>query len=345
MDALWVVFRGERFSFKLDRRVIPVFFVLLAVGFGVMVTSISYGEFDITAPDVLRTLFGIETADSRHELVVWTFRMPRILVAFMVGAALAVSGTILQGLTRNPLADPGILGVTSGASLAAVVTIVLLEASTVWLPLIAFGGGMVMAVLIFTLAWKGGTAPIRLILVGVGLSALSGALINLILVFGDIFLVQQAAIWLAGSVYARDWGHVQAIAMWLVVLLPLAFLMARPLNILGLGDDLAAGLGLRVEVQRIMLLTVSVALAAVAVAVAGNVGFIGLVAPHITRRLVGPSHEGLLPSSALLGGVLLMGADLLGRWVIAPSELPVGIVAAILGAPYFAYLLYRTRND
>lgn len=138
---------------------------------------------------------------------------------------------------------------------------------------------------------------------------------------------------------------VRTIATWLAVLLPITILMARQLNTLGLGDDLAKGLGLRVEIQRGLLLVLSVALAAVSVSVSGTIGFVGLVAPHITRRLVGPSHEGLVPTAALLGGVLLMLADLIGRWIIAPSELPVGIVAAVIGAPYFAYLLYQTRNQ
>lgn len=310
-----------------------------------MVASISYGEFDITPVEVLQTVLGMETDDSRHELVVWTFRMPRILVAFMVGAALSVSGTILQGITRNPLADPGILGVTAGASVAAVAVIVWFDVPLRWLPFAAFGGALVMAVLIFALAWKGGSAPVRLILVGVGLSAVAVALTDLMIVFGEINQVQQATIWLAGSVYGRDWDHVHTIATWLAVLLPLTILMARQLNTLGLGDDLAKGLGLRVEIQRGLLLMLSVALAAVSVSVSGTIGFVGLVAPHITRRLVGPSHEGLVPTAVLLGGVLLMLADLIGRWIISPSELPVGIVAAVIGAPYFAYLLYQTRND
>lgn len=341
----WHVVRLGHFSFKLDRRTIPVFLALLAVGVVVLVTSISYGEYDITPLEVLQTIVGVETDDGRHELVVWTFRMPRILVAFMVGAALAVSGAILQGITRNPLADPGILGVTSGASLAAVAVIVWFDVPIAWVAPAAFGGALIMATLIFALAWKGGSAPVRLILVGVGLGAVATALTNLMIVFGEITQVQQATVWLAGSVYGRDWDHVRTIALWLAVLLPVSVLMARQLNTLNLGDDLARGLGLRVEIQRGLLLVVSVALAAVAVSVAGTVGFVGLVAPHITRRLVGPSHEALIPTAALLGGVLLMLSDLIGRWVIAPSELPVGVIAALIGAPYFIYLLYQTRNQ
>jgi len=341
----WLTIRLGSFSFKVERRVLPVGIILSLIAVVVLVLSISYGEFDISPLEVLQTILGQETDDSRHELVVWTFRMPRILVAFMVGAALAVSGAILQGITRNPLADPGILGVTSGASFVAVAMIVWWDIPLEWLPFAAFAGASIMAILIYVLAWNGGSSPVRLILVGVGLSAVTGALTNLMIVFGEINQVQQATVWLAGSVYGSGWDDVQTIALWLVVLLPVTILFARQLNTLNLGDDLAQGLGLRVEFQRILLLFLSVALAAVAVAVSGTIGFVGLVAPHITRRLVGPSHEALIPISALFGGVLLMFADLIGRWVIAPSELPVGIVAAMIGAPYFAYLLYQTRHQ
>jgi len=341
----WNVIRVRGLSFKLDRRALPVFIVLTLLGIGILVTSISYGEFDITPIEVLQTVLGIETEDSRHELVVWTFRMPRILVAFMVGAALSVSGTILQGITRNALADPGIIGITSGASLAAVAVIVWFDVPISWLPFAAFGGAIIMAILIFTLAWKGGTSPVRLILVGVALSAIAGSLTSFMIVFGEINQVQQATIWLAGSVYGGDWEHVQTIAIWLVILLPVTILMARQINTLGLGDDLARGLGLRVEFQRGFLIVLSVALAAVSVAVSGVIGFVGLLGPHITRRLVGPSHEGLIPTAALLGGVLLMLSDLIGRWIIAPSELPVGIVVSVIGAPYFLYLLWRARHQ
>ncbi|MGJ3239117.1 MAG: FecCD family ABC transporter permease [Anaerolineae bacterium] len=340
----WIILRAGAFSFKLDKRVLPVIGVLLALGALTLVVSVSYGEYAITPLEVLGTLFGMND-DARFELVVWQFRLPRIAVAFLIGAALAVSGTILQGITRNPLADPGILGVTAGASLAAVASIVWLRLPASTLPFSTFAGASIMAGLIYMLAWRGGSSSIRLILVGIGLGAIATALTNLMIVFGDINQVQQAYVWLAGSVYGRDWGHVSAIVPWLLVLIPLATLQARQLNTLNLGDDTARGLGVAVEIQRGVLLLVAVALAGIAVAVSGTVGFVGLVAPHITRRLVGPAHEGLIPASALLGGVLVMFADLISRWVLAPSELPVGIVTAIIGAPYFMYLLYLNRNQ
>ncbi|PJF39156.1 MAG: iron ABC transporter permease, partial [Phototrophicales bacterium] len=247
----------------------------------------------------------------------------------------------IQGITRNPLADPGILGVTSGASVTAVAAIVWYDVSSSFLPYTTFVGALVMTFLVYIFAWKGGTSSIRFVLVGIGLSAIANSIMTTMLVFGDIREVQQAYFWLAGSVSTRGWHHVRTIAVWLVVLLPLTLLSARQLNTLGLGDDVAKGLGVNVELQRVWLMFLSATLAAIAVAVAGTVGFIGLVVPHMSRRLVGPAYEGVLIISAILGAVLAILSDLIARAVLAPSELPLGIVTAIIGAPYFLYLLYR----
>jgi iron complex transport system permease protein len=339
------------FSYRIDRRVPFVALMLVLFTLSVLIFSISYGEYDISPFEVVQTLtHNLDEAHPKYRqfnLVVFTFRLPRIWVAFMAGAALATSGAIMQGITRNPLADPYLLGVSGGAGLAAVSIIVLFQDVPMrHLPWYAFGGALIVAFLIYGLAWKGGSStPMRLILIGVAIASIVSAITTMILVTGRINQVQQAYVWLSGSVYGRTWQHVHLLAGWLVVLLPIAFLSARWLNILNMGDETAKGLGMRVERQRSILLILSVALAAGAVAMSGTIGFVGLVAPHVTRRLVGPSHEGLLPISALFGGALLVTADLIGRWVIAPSEIPIGIVTAMIGAPYFLYLLYRGRND
>ncbi|MDX1993217.1 MAG: iron ABC transporter permease [bacterium] len=347
----WITVRPRRlpFSFKLDRRVPLAALLLLAFTLVVLVVSINYGAYNMTPLDVIRTLTGTLPADHpdarNFNLVVHTFRLPRILVAFLVGAALATSGALMQSITRNPLAEPGILGVTAGAGLAAVVVIVWRsDVPLTLLPWAAFGGALLTAGSVYLLAWKqGGTSPVRLILIGVAIAAVLGSLTTFILVFGEINDVQQAYVWLAGSVHGRTWDHVRTLGLWLLMLLPLAFFSARSLNALNLGDDVAKGFGVRVEGQRALLLVISVALASVSVAVAGTIGFVGLVAPHITRRLVGPAHEGMLPITALFGGALLVLADLISRWAIAPSELPIGIITALIGAPYFLFLLVRTR--
>lgn len=348
----WISLRvpGLPVSFKLDRRVPLAAALLLLFTVIVLVVSISYGSFDISPAEVVQTLTGTLPADHpsarNFNLVVHTFRLPRILVAFMVGAALATSGALMQGITRNPLAEPGILGVSAGAGLAAVTLIVWLrDVPLGLLPIAAFVGAALTTAAVYVLAWKGGNAsPVRLILIGVAFAAALGSLTSFMLIFGQIIEVQQAYVWLTGSVYGRNWDHVRTLAAWLAVLLPMAFLSARSLNALNLGDDTAKGFGVRVEPQRALLLAISVGLASVAVAIAGTIGFVGLIAPHITRRLVGPAHEGMLPITALFGGALLVLADLIGRWVIAPSELPIGIVTALIGAPYFMFLLVRTRK-
>lgn len=346
----WITIRTPLFSYKLDKRAPWIALLLLLFMAIVLVASISYGEYHITPTEVLQTIFGTLPQDHpqyrQFHLVVFSFRLPRIWVAFWVGMALATSGAIMQGITRNPLADPFLLGVSGGAGLVAVALIVWIkDVSTTVLPTATFIGALLTAFMIYIFAWKnGGSAPLRLILIGVAIESVVGAFTHIMLVFGNINQVQQAYVWLTGSVYGRTWAHVHTLVGWLMVLLPMAFLCANWLNMLNLGDDTAKGLGMRVERQRVILLVISVALAAVAVAVSGTIGFVGLIAPHIARRVVGASHQALLPISALFGGVLLVLADLIGRWVISPSELPIGIVTAMIGAPYFLYLLYRGRN-
>jgi len=347
MNKGWLVIRSRRFplSFRLERRVPTVLLTLLLVTSVAMVISVGQGEYSIPPLDVLKTILGLETENPDYYFIVNTLRLPRTLVAYLVGVGLGISGTILQGITRNPLADPGIIGINAGASLAAVTLIVLLPSVPLFaLPLSAFGGALVVALLIYLLAWDKGSSPLRLILVGVGLEASATALTTLMITFGEINSVSQALVWLAGSVYGRSWEHVVSLLPWLIVLVPLAFMMAKQLNTLNLGDDVARGLGSSVEWQRGLLLMTSVALAGASVATAGTIGFVGLIAPHLGRQLVGPTHEGLIPTAAMMGGMIVVLADLLGRTLFAPIELPCGVITAALGAPYFLYLLVRNRK-
>jgi iron complex transport system permease protein len=348
----WIVLRSKQVpvSLRIDRRVplMAAFFIMITLAG--MVINIGVGEYPISPWEVIQTLLGLNTGNPDHAFIVLTLRLPRMILAWMVGVALGVAGSIVQGITRNPLASPDLTGVTAGASLAAVTLIVVFpKAPSGLLPLVAFGGGMAVAGLLYVLAWRsnggqGGDSPMRLILVGIGLSAALGALISFMITFGEITLVEKAMMWLAGSVYASDWGDVWAMAPWLVVCLPLALLGARDLNMLNLGEDLARGLGLRVVLQRGLLLLIAVALCGAVVVAAGAIGFVGLLAPHITRKLVGPMHEGSLPLSGLIGGVVVVLSDLVGRVVAAPAEIPVGIVVALVGAPFFIYLLWQHRE-
>jgi iron complex transport system permease protein len=343
----WFAFRpwDGRISLKLDLRAVVVFVVLGIVAFAGVVANVGVGEYRIPPLDVVRALFGIESDDANHGFIVNVLRLPRALVAVLVGAALALAGAILQGLTRNGLVAPDVVGINAGAGLAAVTLIVVFPSvSASYLPPAAFGGAVLVAVALYLLAWRGSSSPTRLILIGVGLSAAGVAMTTFMITFGEIYQVSQALVWLTGSVYGRSWEEVFALLPWLVVFMPLALLRFRHLNALNLGDEVATGLGARVELERGLLVLSSVALAASAVATAGTIGFVGLMAPHIARSLVGPAHGGLLPVSAMTGGAMVVLADFAGRTLFAPLEIPCGIVTAVLGAPFFLYLLYKTRK-
>jgi iron complex transport system permease protein len=345
MKVDWLVIRSAALSFRIDRRVPPILLCLAAVIGVAMVMNVGRGEYPISVGDIIKTVLGVDTGNPDHAFVIHNLRLPRTLVALMVGMALAISGTIFQGLTRNPLADPAFIGINSGATLVAVTMIVLFPAAPIFaIPLSAFVGAWLMAALIYWLAWNQGSSPLLFILIGVGLSAIANAFTTLIITFGEIYSVSDALVWLAGSVYGRTWEQVFSLLPWLIVGVPMALTLARHLNALNLGDDVAKGLGTRVEWQRGLLILVGVALVGASVATAGNITFVGLIAPHLGRQLVGPNHEGLIPTSALLGGMLVVAADLLGRTLFAPIEIPCGVVTAAVGAPYFLYLLIRNRQ-
>jgi iron complex transport system permease protein len=348
MQQPWIIIRPPRLplSFRLDRRVPLVLLLATLVTLAVMVINIGVGEYPIPALDVIKTVLHLTTANfDDYNFIVNTLRLPRMLVAALVGLALGISGAIMQGLTRNPLASPDILGISAGAGLVAVTLIVVVpDVPGGVMPLAAFGGALLMAVLIYLLAWRGGDSPLRLILVGIGLAAVTGALTSLMITFGDIYDVQRALIWLTGSVYARSWEEVWALAPWVLLFAPLAFLLARDLNALHLGEEVARGLGARVAWQRGLLMLTAVALAGATVAAAGTIGFVGLMAPHIGRRLVGPDHIGLLPTAGVIGALIVVAADLVGRTIFAPIELPCGLITAAVGAPFFIYLLWQQRG-
>lgn len=347
MSKQWLIIRPKLLpvSFHLDRRVPAILLILTLVTLTAMILSVGYGEYPISPIDVVKTLLSLPTANSDYAFIINTLRLPRTIIAFLVGVGLAIAGTITQGITRNPLAAPGIIGINAGATLAAVSLIILLPNVPIsLLPVAAFGGALTVAILIYLLAWQGGSSPVRLILVGIGFSLIAGALTDIMITFGEINTVSQALVWLAGSVYGRSWSQVWSLLPWIVIFGTMALLLTKELNTLNLGDEVACGLGSRVEWQRGLLLLTGVALAGASVATAGAVGFVGLMSPHLGRQLVGASHEGLLPVSAMIGGMLVVVADLLGRVLFAPLELPCGIITAAIGAPYFVYLLITQRK-
>ncbi|WP_113928776.1 iron ABC transporter permease [Bacillus sp. P14.5] len=331
-------------------------FIMLIITIGIIfmfLISLNSGAIRISPPDVLKTLAGMGT--EKQELVLFDFRMPRMVIAILIGAGLAVSGAILQGVSRNGLADPGILGINAGAGLAVVIFIYFSQGSamssydlpqqfTIFaMPFSAFAGAALAAFLIYVIAWKNGVTPIRLILVGIGVGAGFGAALLIFQLKMNPRDFMSAAIWLAGSIWGTNWKFVLSVLPWIMILIPYAMLKARYLDVLALGDRLAVGLGTKVERERRILLAVAVGLAGACVSVGGGIGFLGLVAPHLARRLVGSKHGVLIPASALMGALILLMADFIGRSLLAPSEIPVGLVVSALGAPYFIYLLMKTR--
>lgn len=339
-------FRNGIISFLLDKKASLITLILLLLTCLLFLVSTGMGDMKISLFEVINVMLG--KGEEMNTLVIHSFRLPRILVAVLVGIALAVAGGILQGIVRNPLASPDILGITGGASVAVVLFLAIfsdennaLTVSIKWMPLAAFIGATVVAFLIYTLAWDNGISPIKLVLVGIGLFALTQAITTLLMILGPIYRASQANIWLTGTVYGANWENVKILAPWTLILLFITFFYSRHLNIQELGDAVATGVGSRVNRQRFILLLLSTSLTGGAVAFAGGIGFIGLLAPHIARRLVGSAFGALLPVSALVGAILVMLADLIGRTMFGATEIPAGVFTAAIGAPYFIYLLFK----
>lgn len=334
--------RRSRVSTRYRPRVLVAGVVVAALVVVVAAWSMTLGAFPIAVGDVVATTFGVGTGE--HDFVVRTLRLPRTLAAVGVGVALAVSGAIFQGLVRNPLVAPDIIGVMTGASLAAVTLIVVFRTPAV-VPIGALAGALAAAALVYGLTWRGGIVGNRLVLVGIGVNAVFAAMTTLVFVRFPVEQIAPAVLWTTGTLYARTWTHVAWLTVGLVVLLPVALALTPRLRTLQLGDPACAALGVRPEATRTTLLAIGAALAAVAVAVAvaGPVGFVALMVPHAARMLLGALSGGVLVVTGLLGALLVLVSDVIAQHAL-PVSLPVGVVTAAIGAPYFLYLLYRTNR-
>ncbi len=339
----------DRLSFLVDLSAIKKISILASITFILLLLSTGIGDLKIAPWNVIAVFFGGGT--DLEQLVVKNFRLPRIVIALLAGMALAVAGGILQGMIRNPLASPDIIGITGGAGAAVVAFLAIfsnknnaLTVSIQWMPVAAFIGATAIALLVYFLAWRNGVSPIRLVLIGIGISALTQAFTTLLMILGPIYQASQANIWITGTVNGSDWNHVVILLPWTVTLIMIAFLLSRNINIQELGEEIATGVGSRVQKQRFLLLLLATGLVGGAVSFAGGIGFVGLMAPHMARRIVGSSFGALLPTAALLGGILVMVADLIGRTLFLPLEVPAGVFTAAIGAPYFIYLLFKTKN-
>ncbi|WP_411954159.1 FecCD family ABC transporter permease [Alkalibacillus sp. S2W] len=310
-----------------------------------MMIGLQIGDSTLAFDRMIATLFGQGTFE--EEFVLWSIRIPRMLVTLLAGMALASSGAILQAMTKNDLADPGIIGINSGAGVAVAIYFLFFPIAAgsfaFMLPFVAFLGAFLTAAMIYLFSYRkqSGIEPIRLVLTGVGFSMAFSGLMVVLISSAEREKVDFIVQWMAGDIWGTDWSFVWILSPWLLVLVPVVFAMANQMNMLSLQQQAAVGIGLRIEKARVVLLIIAVALAASAVSVTGGISFIGLLAPHIAKQLIGPRTQLYLPICLLIGGWLLLVADLIGMNLLSVGNLPAGIVVALIGAPYFIYLLMR----
>ncbi|EKA7392299.1 TPA: iron ABC transporter permease [Vibrio parahaemolyticus] len=321
----------------------------------IAIASITVGPMNISFTDSLRGLVGAHSELAPHiQLVINEIRLPRTILCMFIGAILAICGVVMQGLFRNPLAEPGIIGVSAGAALGGAFAIVVFAEfsqnhpqlmNLAALPLFAFLGGALTTVLVYRLGTnKFGTSVTIMLLAGVAISALSGAAIGFLNFSADDQMLRDLTLWSMGSLAGANWAGIGLASVTLVVLLFWFHKKAMSLNALLLGESEARHLGVPVQKLKRQLILLSAVGVGVTVSICGAIGFIGLVIPHLGRMLAGPDHRTLLPISALLGALLLTCADMIARVLLAPAELPVGIVTALIGAPFFIYLLFQQRG-
>ncbi|MGM9986839.1 MAG: FecCD family ABC transporter permease [Bacillaceae bacterium] len=302
--------------------------------------GLTSGAVSISLSEIIHVF--TSSTDSTYSVIIHDLRLPRVLIGLLIGACLAVSGALLQGVMKNPLADPGIIGVTTGGGLAASITMVILPQFSYLLPVSAFAGAFITSILIYFLAWDKGASPLKIILAGVAINALLGAIQNgIMVIYSD--RVQAVLPWLSGGLNGRSWYHLELMAPYAIIGLLLSLLAIKPANLLLLGDDSAKLLGQKVEMQRLLIILLASFLAGTAVSVAGLIGFVGLVVPHMIRLLIGNDYKYLIPFSAIGGAILVVFADTIARSWFDPIELPVGILLAAVGAPFFLTLLKKRR--
>ncbi|MCP3738156.1 FecCD family ABC transporter permease [Rossellomorea sp. BNER] len=322
------------------------FFLLLLAYF-----SLTIGIYEITIKELLDTIFRMNPSE-KLDLVIFQYRLPRIVLAILIGFGLGIAGAVLQGVSKNGLADPGILGINSGAGAAIVIFMFFFQGtvtSTNWMtimimPLFGLIGGLTAALIIYLISWQDGRLdPQLLLLTGIAVGSGFGALTLYLSLKMKAQDFEMATVWLSGSIYNANWMFIVSMIPWFLICLPVILQKTYILDLFQLNETSLKGLGVSVEREKSILLLCSVGLVSACVSVAGSISFVGLIAPHIARFLVGNQHKSIVPLSGLIGMILVVGADFIAKNVVAPSEIPVGIVIAIIGVPYFVYLLFRVK--
>lgn len=334
----------QRVALRLPTNALFVLAALFIAIFLSILFSLNTGSYELSITEVINVLKGIET-DKADNNIVWLFRFPRTLAAILVGMMMALSGAALQNITRNGLADPSLVGISQGAALAVVAAIIVFpEISSVWRPWLALAGSLSVAALIQILSYEGKTSkPIRFILLGIGISAFISAITTAMPTYGKIYNASAALGWLSGSIDGANWLDVKILTIASLILIPSLLVISRSMSAIRLGEATAISLGTPILLIRYALITIAVALAAIATSIVGPLGFIGLIAPHAARRIASSGIAIHLLLTALIGGLLVVLADISGRSLFAPNQIPAGIVTQIIGVPIFVYLLLKQK--
>lgn len=346
----YLYIRSRFYSNLFHKKSIMVFIIVFLFALCSIILSLSIGEVRYNFIHVIKIIFG--QGDDFSKLVIFGLRMPRVLGAFLVGASLATSGVLLQGVSKNPLADPNILGIVNGGAVGALVFLTLftdpksnsLTVSIFYMPFAVMVGAIIITFFIYIIAFKDGVTPFRLILVGIAMSGAARAIVTLLIVNGQMIFISKANLWLTGTLNGTNWIHVKLLGIWLLVWSLVTFPFMKDLNALVFDDSLTIGIGVSVKKKRGIILFLSTALASGAIAVGGGIGFVGLMAPHISRKLGNKSYESIFITSIFIGGITVVLADLVARTILSPLELPAGIFTAVIGAPFFIYLLWNNQK-
>ncbi len=333
-----------------QRYYITLWMIVLAIT-AVIFYSLMAGTFQLSVIDVIKTLLRIDE-NREYDLVIFDFRLPRILIACLVGIGLGIAGAVIQGVTKNGLADPGILGINAGAGTAVVLFMFFFHSlfqGMTWLsimamPLFGLVGGLLAALIIFAFSWKNGSLDVeRLILTGIAIGSAFGAVSLYLSLKMKATDFEMVVVWITGSIYDANWLYILAMAPWLFICIPIILKKAYILDLLQLEDSSAISLGIAINKEKSILLLSSIGLISACVSVSGSIGFIGLMAPHISRYLVGVQNRFVIPVSAAIGALLVVSSDYIAKTIIAPAELPVGIIVSIIGVPFFLYLLKKAK--
>ena len=338
------IFRCGPLRRQYSRALLPIFLLCCTAMLVVIISALSIGEVVFSLPQTLTLLY--EPDSSAQNFILHELRLPRVILALLAGAGLGIAGLIMQALVRNPLASPDTLGVTTGASVGALIWLSFfsLKYGSSAMPYAAMTGAAVAVGLVFLLSWRSGATPLRLVLTGVGVSALAGAGVTLILVFSPLTTTFSAWVWLSGSVYAASWEKVRQLLGIYLWALPILLILLRYMKVLQLNDNLAIGLGVAIHPRRILLLLACVILSGGAISLVGAMAFVGLIAPHLARLIIRNGFFSQLLVTACCGGCMVIIADLLARTLFLPADLPAGIFVALAGAPLFLWLLIRQRT-